>query len=310
MLLASVLAPISQARPTDPASAGNPADSHAEQLGVAELRKPQSAAGGDVLALVDGQEIRPADVFPVLFLTQTELMYAALEQTVRSRLMMLEADRLQVRIPSDQLDAKVAGVLKSQNNEFKLAAGPEQDFEEYVSRRYGTSPDVYRGAVRRRVLEELFMSRLIRFEARQHERVQVRLIVVEDVELAREISDKLAEGANFAALARSHSIDPSAQLGGAFPPVARDCPHPLLDGVRELQPGGVSEVSAVERQGKRLFRILRLDRLLPADPRPFEQQSAEIGAELEQRPIDPFEIAEWDRRARERYPIEVRLGRS
>ena len=281
-----------------------------EPLTAAALSAHVSLVGGDTLAVVDGDEIRAADVFPVLFLTHTDLIYAALEQAVRRNLMLKEVDRLGVAVHPGVLAENVAEVLKNQDDEFKLSAGPDYEFEKFIQERYGTSPADYREAVRNQVLEELFLARVIRYEARLEEQVQVRMIILNDLDLAKEVASKLGEGANFAALAKTHSIDRTAAEGGRFPPVRRDCPHALLDGLPDLSVGQVTEVSTLERSGRRLYRILRLDRVIPADPRPYGEQAAEIEQGLEERKIDPFEVLEWDRRVRDRYPIEVRLGRA
>lgn len=293
------------------APAGAARGAPVELLAVDDLTcAAQGAAGGSVLAIADGEEIRAAEVLPLLFLTHTELVYAALEQAVRRRLMIKEARRLCVRIGADQVEKSVAAVLKAQSDEFELAAGPGRDFEQYILERYGTTSAAYRAAVRDQVMEELFLARVIRYQARLEERIQVRVIVVEGMDAAREIAGKLDEGANFAALARAQSIDRSAAQGGLLPPVARDCPHPLLQGAASLKPGERAELSSIPGKSGELFRILRLEKELPADARPYSEQAADIEQELETRVIDPFELTEWDRRARERYRIEVRMGRA
>ncbi|MFH0944362.1 MAG: peptidylprolyl isomerase [Planctomycetota bacterium] len=281
-----------------------------ERLTASDLSEGGTVVTGETLAVVDGKEIRVQDLFPVLFLTHTDLMYAALEQAVQRNLMLREVERLDISLDSVKLEENVATVLKTQDDEFKLAAGPDFDFEQFIKNRYGTEPAVYRQAVKNQVLEELFLARLVRYEARLREQAVVRMIVLEDLEVAKEIEAKLKDGANFVALAKAHSIDRTQSEGGLFPPVARDCPHPLLDGIAALEPGQVSGISTIERGGRRLYRLLRLEKLISGDLRPYAEQAQEIEQELEQRAIDPFEIMEWDRRVRERYPIELRLGRA
>ena len=281
-----------------------------ELLTSTDLQGGGVVVHGETLAVVDGEDVRVQDLFPMLFLTHTDLMYAALEQAVQRNLMLREVDRLGISLDPEKLAASVATVLKNQDDEFKLAAGPDLDFEQFIKDRYGTEPAFYRQAVRNQVMEELFLARLVRYEARLREQAVVRMIVLDDLDLAKEIDDKLKEGANFVALAKANSIDRTQSEGGLFPPVAKDCPHPLLDGITTLEPGEVSGISTVERGGRRLYRLMRLEKLIPEDLRPYAEQAEEIEQELEQRAIDPFEVVEWDRRVRERYPIELRLGRA
>jgi hypothetical protein len=272
-----------------------PADSPDESKGV---------------ATVGGERVRARDVLGPLFLSHTDVVYAALEQAIRRRVMMAEARAAGVVVPPELADRETERLLAAQQNEYKLAVGPDGDFEQYIEQRYGTSPAVYRAAVRDQVLEQLFLARTIRHEAMQHERMQVRVLVVEDLELARELLGKLKEGANFAALAKKHSIDRSAANEGLLAPVALDCPNPLLAGAAALEPGQLAEVEVVEKDGIKLFRLLALVARIPAQPGTFAALEAEVEKSLAERAVDPFEVAEWDRRVRPRHPIEVRLGRS
>lgn len=261
-------------------------------------------------AVVDGAEIGAADVLPVLFLTHTDLIVGAVEQAMRRRLMLAEAEHYSIRVARATADAEVERVVQAQSDQFELVAGPGEKFESYIQEHYDTDAATYRVAVRAQVLEELFLTRVIRYEARLQDRNQVRIIVLKDPSLAEELRAKLSEGANFAALAKKESIDRSAAAGGLFPPLAADCPNPLLAGVGALQPGDVSAVSVIERDGVKLYRILKLEKRLAADRRPFPEQETEIEAELRDRPLDPYEIFEWDRRVRARHQIEVRLGKA
>lgn len=265
---------------------------------------------GRVLAVVDGEEITAEDVVTALFLTQTNVVFSAVETAIRRSLVIREARRLGVTVREGDLEIQVEGVLERQDNEFKMAAGPDFEFEDFIRERYGTSPATYREAVRSQVLEELFLSRLVRFDSRQRERMRIRMVIVEDIDLAKEILRKLEAGANFAALARTHSIDRTSESGGLYPPVALDCPNPLLGGLAELPEGTLAEVSTFSEAGFVVYRVARLEERLPADLRDYAEQEAEIRVGLEKSPLDPFEMMEWDRRLRDRYPIEVRLGRS
>lgn len=269
------------------------------------------ALGGDpVLAVVEGEEVRAEDLLPFQFLTRTEQVFAALEQEVRRRLLVREATRLGVTVPRAELDRKVAEVLKAQDDDYRLQAGPDRAFEAYIQDRYGIAPSVYRRCVEAQVLDELMLARVVRYDLRLRTRLEVRVLVVDDVDVAREVMDELAEGANFAALAKQVSVDASKNRGGLFPPIGEDCPHPLLEGAKDLAEKEVSDVATVVRGKTRLFRLLKLERRHAADPRPYAEQAAEIESELAERPLDPFEALEWDRRARDRYRIEVRLGRA
>ncbi len=294
---------VSDGAPAAPAPASGSID------GAALAQAVSSARADRPLATIDGVPVESGDVLPLLYLTQTEMVFAALEQAVRRKLLLEEVARLSITVDESTVEAAAARVLKDQTANFQLAAGPDQDFEKFLEQRYGTTKEAYRAAVRTQVLEELFLERAIRFEASQHERLVVRIIVVDQLDKAKEIQDKLKEGANFAALAKTHSIDRSSKEGGLFPPVAADCPHPLLVGLADLAEGQLTDVSSYAKDGITVFRIAKLERRLPAESGTWAEKKAGIEASLADLPIDPFEIVEWDRRVRARHSIEVRLGK-
>lgn len=283
-----------------------------EMLGAADLAARTEDLRrriGDPPASVDGNPVAAGELVVPLFLTDTEALYGALESAVRARLVRLESGRLGVTVPEQQVRAVAERIVEARADEFRLDAGPDADFFGYLRERYGVSEDLFRTAVATRVLEEQLLARLVRFELGARERVVVRVLVVDDVDEARELLESLREGANFAALARKKSLDASASRGGLFPPVPADCPHPLLVGTDGLEPGGLAEVAVVEARGRRLYRLLKLEQRLPADPRPYAERREEIERGLAERPLDPFEVIEWDRIVRARHRLEVGLGR-
>lgn len=279
-----------------------------QSIGVESLLPP--AHDSKPLARVDGDPVTADELFAELFLSQTEATFAALKQAIHRRLIVKEATRSRITVRDSVLDPQVAAVLKAQDDEFKLQAGPQASFEDYVGGRFGTAPAAYRATIRQRVLEELLLARVIRFQNRQHDRIEVRMIVVDSRPLADEIATKLKQGANFAALAKQHSLDASKPQGGLYPPIPVDVANPLLGEARQLAPGQVSEVEAFDRDGRSYFRLLKLERRLAADPRPYAAQEGDIESELTQRPLELLEVLEWEARMGEQYPIEVYLGQA
>lgn len=96
------------------------------------------------------------------------------------------------------------------------------------------------------------------------------LIAVDSADKAREILGKLATGANFADLARTQSLLPSASQGGALDWVSfklpavegktAGLPLPVAQAIAALPPGGVSaEPLALEGR----FYLLRMDDVRP-----------------------------------------------
>lgn len=278
---------------------------------VRSIRHTLPAAPPDVVARVDGEDLGAEAVLSALFLTHTDAVFAALEHAITERLVIKEGRRLGVTVSQAEVDAGVARVLADQRSEFQLVRGPDADLVSFLRDWYGVSEAAFVAAVRRRVTHELFLARVIRYEARQRDRVQYRVLVLPDRKSAEEAEAKLREGANFSAIARNQSLDESRRrAGGLFPPVAEDCSHPMLTGAEGLPAGAVTGVLPYVDRGQVLARLLKVERRIPADPRPYSTQARELEQELAESPLDPFELVEWDRRMRDRYPVEVGLWRA
>src|SRR5262245_881 len=75
------------------------------------------------------------------------------------------------------------------------------------------------------------------------DQVSFRIIVVSSADRAAQIVDRLKQGADFATLAQSESLDPSAKQGGLIGPIAlSELRSDLQAALRALAPGGMSGV--------------------------------------------------------------------
>ena len=73
--------------------------------------------------------------------------------------------------------------------------------------------------------------------------VSFRIIVVSSADRASRVIERLKQGADFAALARTESLDPSAAQGGLIGPLAlSELRDDLQRALRSLAPGGISGV--------------------------------------------------------------------
>ncbi|MGC4001887.1 MAG: peptidyl-prolyl cis-trans isomerase [Pirellulales bacterium] len=111
------------------------------------------------------------------------------------------------------------------------------------------------------------------YESKYGESVKVRIIVVEDPALAKELQAAAAQNPDsFGALAVKHSKDPSASLNGLIQPVRRHVGDPLLEQTCfSLQQGQVSPVvpiqlpgATVGTPGSKQFVIVKCEGRLPA----------------------------------------------
>ncbi len=125
------------------------------------------------------------------------------------------------------------------------------------------------------------------FDAENGERVEVRHIQLASPREASEIAARLAEGAEFADLARRHSANGlSAPRGGlleAFSAGDERVPPLLREAAFRLEAG---QVSSVLRVGP-WHHILRLERRLPAGSLRYEDQREAVRARLRDRLAEP-----------------------
>ena len=86
--------------------------------------------------------------------------------------------------------------------------------------------------------------------------MRLQLLRVEARALAEDLARRLATGEDFAALARAHSIDPSAARGGDLGSVrVADLAEPLRSAASKLQP---SETSPLLETGRGFVLLRRM----------------------------------------------------
>jgi parvulin-like peptidyl-prolyl isomerase len=289
-----------------------PAPATDERLAATELQKPVAGIPVDgVLATVDGVSITADDTLSLVFLSDPEPLFGALEQAIRKRLVVSEASRLGVDVGGEVLEKRVAEVLKKREDDFHFRYGPEAQFFAYLQERYGVEREAYLAILRDVALENLLLERLVRHELRRRDRVRLRALFVDELEKATELHSKLKEGANFAALARRESKDRgTAQQGGLYPPLPADLEHPLVAAVRGLESGALAEVGTTTARGRTVYWIVKLEGRIAADSRPYGEQREEIERELLESGVAETEIAVWDDAVRKRHEVAIRLGRN
>ena len=121
------------------------------------------------------------------------------------------------------------------------------------------------------------------FARRFGERVSVRHIQLGSAAEAGRVQDRLAAGEDFADLASRYSANTtSARKQGLLDPFSandEEIPAALRQAAFALQPGQVSNVVRVGEW----YHLLKLDRVLPAEPRDFDQVRGELERDLRDR---------------------------
>jgi parvulin-like peptidyl-prolyl isomerase len=140
-----------------------------------------------------------------------------------------------------------------------------------------------------------------RAEFQRPERVKLRQILTEDRRTADKAFRELSGGADFAALARQISRDPSAASGGYQGELSRaDLPPAFVDLIFSLKPGEVSRVVPADYG----FHIFQVTERLPAEVAPLEQVRSEVVERLRQESADR-RLAGLVEQAKSRYPVFV-----
>ena len=140
-----------------------------------------------------------------------------------------------------------------------------------------------------------------RQEFTRPERVRLRQILTEDRPAAERAVQQLADGADFADLARQLSRDPSASTGGYQGELSReDLPRAFADVIFSLEPGQASPIVPAD-YGFHIFQVIARS---PAGVVPLEEARAEIRERLRQEQADGH-LAGLVREGRTQYNVEV-----
>lgn len=132
------------------------------------------------------------------------------------------------------------------------------------------------------------------------ERLRLHHILVSSEADVRRIAQRLADGEDFAALARELSLDPSAPAGGDQGEIALDDLPAFAQAVTRLGPGEVSDPIRAS-DGWHLFR---LDERLPARRRTFDEVAPEITDRLRRQRGDAL-LAQRLAEAADKYNVVV-----
>lgn len=135
---------------------------------------------------------------------------------------------------------------------------------------------------------------------RSPERIHIRQIVVEEADKARDLLQRLAKGADFATLAREHSLAPEAAKGGLLPPFARGELPEAFDRAFDLEPGRISDVI----ESPHGFHIFSLVEVLPPSEPEYSELREVLRAELAQERLEQLRLG-WLANLRRSAEIKV-----
>lgn len=290
-----------------PALASRP---DAEQVVAASAarRAPQEATQpadpstevGEPAGWVAGQPLEFGEILREWHRVDAREVFLVVERLVSSRLAFAEAERLGIRLDPDLVDAE----SEAQIARFKADVAKEsvtRDVDTFVREALGVEPQVYWARIREGVIRQLIAERAVRAWALERENATVRLIVLADEQSAHDLADQLAAGADFAALAREHSVDETAADGGLVPFLVRQEHSPLTRVVFAADTGEV--VGPVSAAGHQF--LVRVEERRQALSGSWPGLRAAVEDSLRSSPVLESEFLHWKLEMERRYSVDL-----
>ncbi|HKE00296.1 MAG TPA: peptidylprolyl isomerase [Planctomycetota bacterium] len=267
--------------------------------------RAERAPGHDpVVVRVAGDEIHASEVFGPLLFHFRDVAMELLLKLAGDAVVRAEAERLDVRVPPEEIDAGVASAIDELRRRVD-AEFPGADFERFFAEQLRTTRPEYERSLRRFVEESRLAALLVRYDELRSDRVAIREIVARDRPHADELLEKLRDGAEFSALARAESVAASRADGGRIPPLDRESAHPARDAAFAAAVGTVGGPVEDRRGGDTAWLLFRVIERIPGRDVPFRVAQKEVLDGLRDRPIARVEYEAYLRKAARRYPIEL-----
>jgi len=274
-----------------------------------ELLVDEAMKGDCVLAEVDGIQIRASDLYRTFFLENPLRTRNALQNEILYILTRKESLRLGVTVGNAEAEDVLARTIEDHRARCAAYIDETVTLEKFVEAQYGMPFEEYRELLRRTAVFKLLLDRCVRFQEMACRRYRLGVIVVDDVEKAADIRQKLVRGASLEVLAEKHSLDRSASSGGVLAPIpgdARHPLHPLVESAAHLSAGEVSEVEEISFASRTMYRIIKLIQIIEPIEGSFREAAVAVQKSLEDNPVDLASIQYWQKCQRERYAVEVR----
>jgi len=254
----------------------------------------------ETVGWLDERPVTYGEVSRYMRVRDPEAFFRNLEGYVLERVTRAEAIPLGVTVEPALLGSRTNAQLleweQRVRKESKSRTGEEIDPALWLQRVAGMSMAEFRRHVRRYTEVELLQDRLLRFEQLSSPRLEVSILVVKEKELADRLAGEIRGGADFEALARSHSLHASSSEGGriSFPLLRGDVNQ---SSVREqLFAAGEGELVGPLPTERGHQQIYRVEAVRKAATGKFQDLRDEIIRSIEARPVVEAEYERWRRR--------------
>jgi len=253
---------------------------------------------GAVLASVGGRAIRVGDFFSNLAVREPALLRVLLDDLVISRILVLEAGRLGLEPPGEEVQALAKQGASEVGQQASKAGYTNPD--DFIRATVGIEPEVYLRRLTENAAIESLAPRCVRAWLLASDRRDVRVIAVEGQSARDEVMARLARGEAFESVARDLSLDASREDGGRFSPLVRS--ESVMARMAFATEVG-SWTGPVRSGGGLVF--------LKVEAKPAVLQGAwtavgsAVEASLSTRPVDPMEISQWKEAMLRRHDVDT-----
>ncbi len=253
-----------------------------------------------IVAYVAGSPVDVRELLDLWLFRDSPGVHDMLGELVVGRFTLAEAARLGLRIPDEDLDLAYQRGLDALRREVERVS-PGTSVDEFLQRRRGIDPTIYREHLREQSARALISERVVRSWLLSTEHVVARAIVCENREQLEIVEAALKDGTEFELLARDMSLDPdSAKEGGLLPPITRS--DSAVARLGFVTP--VGEVGGPIEEGGSFMLLQVVER-----PVPLEGNWRSIGLTVEdslnQRPVHEVEWMQWEEAMFQRYEVDT-----
>ena len=232
--------------------------------------------------------------------TDARQVFLIVEKLVSTRLAYAEADRLGLRLDPTTVEASYDVQIARLATDVAREGGG-LTVEEFLVAELGVEPERYYARVREGTIRQMIAERAVRSWALENESAEARLIVVSDEERAGELKAEAEAGADFATLAREHSLDESRVSGGLIPFLVRQEHSPLARLVFATEVGAVGGPLPAAGHWF-LVRVEAKRAPLSGRWRGVEQA---VESSLVDHPVTESEFLHWKLEMERRYPVDL-----
>lgn len=291
-----------QSAPPEPAPSAAPEPSRVATAPDATApAKPKMPAREDPpLGWIAGEPLEAEELLVEWGDVASRELYLVIDKLVAARLALAEAGRLGIRLAPEAVEARFEAE-RGKLQEEVARGGKARTLEEFIERELGFEPGRYLERVRRATIRQMLAERSVRAASLASETVGLRLIVAANEEGTEKVKAALAEGRDFAEVARELSVDDSKRDGGLVPFVVPQERSPLA---RLAFQTPVGEVAGPLPISDHQFWIRVEERRAPLEGEWDTIESA-VEASLVRYPVGDAEFVHWKLTMEKRYPIDL-----